>query len=91
MVLVTATSDGKFLAARHWSRGSTQFADQRRMKIEGRPKDLPPDLNIIAVAMAEGHLYINNNNTRIEEYNHTAGNPYSITYQGIVDIFPPED
>ncbi|KAL8376940.1 hypothetical protein RB595_007865 [Gaeumannomyces hyphopodioides] len=91
MLMVTATSDGKFLAARHWSRGSHFWADQRRITIFGRPADLPSELNITALAMTDGHLYINNNSTNIEEYESAAGDPYSIRYKGTVDIFPPED
>lgn len=89
MLMVTATSDGKFLAARHWGRGSYFWADQRRIAVNGRPADLPSELNIIALAMTDGHLYINNNSTNIEEYKYTAGDPYSITYKGTVDVFPP--
>lgn len=40
--------------------------------------------------MTDGHLYIINNSTNIEEYRWGGDDPYSVVYKGIVDIFPPE-
>ncbi|KLU85180.1 hypothetical protein MAPG_04210 [Magnaporthiopsis poae ATCC 64411] len=90
MLMVTATPDGKFLAVRHWARGSYFWAGQRRLRIAGRPANLSAEFNITALAITDKHLYINNNSTNIEEYRWGGDDPYSVVYMGIVDIFPPE-